>query len=497
MQGEDASRKEPSRNALKFAFVAVIGALLLLFAAAAYLFATFDPRDHQDRIVRLVQEKTGRTLHIDGEITLSFWPALGLRLTNVSLTERDSDERFLRIESARVAVEIVPLLSREIVASDLLLSGATLKIVRDANGRLNIADLIGGEGPPPRFDIEGVRLERSAVSYVDVGSEARYELSDLTLAADRLANIAQTPITLSFTARDARPDFNVAVKAQGQLALDIDNRRYALSGAVINCDGRVAALRQFAARVAGDAEAHLDVGEFGIARLTMSVRGKLREEDLTMNLDAGKVSVRENSAVVEPVRAALDLKGPAGQTAINVALPAATVDGQRASAKNAKLNLALTRGEHSASATMTSDLAAEFRPFTVDLKAVESRFNVSGPHLPLKGVAGVLTGAARVDVAREGLQVDFGGVVGESRVKGHIKASGFAAPVYTFAIGIDELDIQRYMTNLAASRRKPGPAAEQASLLEPLAQLPATGTVTVAVLKSGDVSARDVRLEIR
>ena len=131
MQREDASRKEPSRNVLKFAFVAVIGALLLVFAVAAYLFATFDPRDHQDRIVRLVQEKTGRTLHIDGEIALSFWPALGLRLTNVSLTERASDERFLRIESARVAVEIVPLLSREIVASELLLSGATLEIVRD------------------------------------------------------------------------------------------------------------------------------------------------------------------------------------------------------------------------------------------------------------------------------------------------------------------------------------------------------------------------------
>src|SRR5204863_8543424 len=115
------------------------------------------------RAIELVREKTGRTLEVRGETALSFWPNIGVRLRDLALTERGSTETFATLETARVTLELLPLLRREIVATELAISGARVQITRDVEGRLNIEDLFAGEGGPPHFDIGRVAIERSVL----------------------------------------------------------------------------------------------------------------------------------------------------------------------------------------------------------------------------------------------------------------------------------------------------------------------------------------------
>ena len=92
--------------------------------------------------------------------------------------------------------------------------------------------------------------------------------------------------------------------------------------------------------------------------------------------------------------------------------------------------------------------------------------------------------------------MSLAGKVGTSTVKGQLAMTGFAAPLYTFALNVDELDLNDYLPNPGGEPEKRSAHAE-GDLLKALARVPASGTLAVGVLKSTDTNARNVRLEIR
>ncbi|MGZ5127814.1 MAG: AsmA family protein, partial [Burkholderiales bacterium] len=183
---------------------------LVLIGALAYLAFSFEPRDYQPRIVQFVKDKTGRTLDIQGGVELSFWPDIGVRMGRVSLSERASTEPFADIDDARFSVKLLPLLSHELVANDIRIRGARIRIIRYEDGRLNIDDLFKSEGDTLQFDIGRVTVEGSALSYSDLRSGKRYELSGVGLETGRLTNGIETPVTLMYSAKDAAQSFDVS-----------------------------------------------------------------------------------------------------------------------------------------------------------------------------------------------------------------------------------------------------------------------------------------------
>jgi len=70
----------------KYALFALGGLVVLIGAVLAYIAATFDPNQYKPKIVQAVKEKTQRTLKLDGDIALSFWPSIGARVGKASLS---------------------------------------------------------------------------------------------------------------------------------------------------------------------------------------------------------------------------------------------------------------------------------------------------------------------------------------------------------------------------------------------------------------------------
>jgi hypothetical protein len=120
---------------------------------------------------------------------------------------------------------------------------------------------------------------------------------------------------------------------------------------------------------------------------------------------------------------------------------------------------------------------------------LNSNFRASGQRLPKAGVTGTLSGAATFDALTEGLQLQLTGTVADSRITARLGLAGFAAPVYTFAINVDQLDMDRYTTGASAQLDKPSTIG-----LSSFADLPATGTLEIGELKTGGVKARNVKL---
>jgi len=100
---------------LKYAIFAIVGIVIVILSIMAYFAATFNPNDYKQDIIDVVKEDKDRTLNIDGDITLTFWPKLGANLGKVSLSEHKSDKAFASINSAKVALAVLPLLKNSLV----------------------------------------------------------------------------------------------------------------------------------------------------------------------------------------------------------------------------------------------------------------------------------------------------------------------------------------------------------------------------------------------
>src|SRR2546430_11661793 len=68
-----------------------LGVVAALLVAGSLVFAlTFDPNRYKDDIERMALERTGRTLRLQGELKLVFFPSLGAGVGGGTLSQRGS-----------------------------------------------------------------------------------------------------------------------------------------------------------------------------------------------------------------------------------------------------------------------------------------------------------------------------------------------------------------------------------------------------------------------
>src|SRR5437773_4654438 len=194
---------------VKYLWLALSGVAALLVAVVLVFALTFDANRYKDDIERIAKERTGRTLKLQGELKLVFFPSLGAGVGGVTLSERGSGREFVRLESAHASVKLLPLLRGQVIVDAVRVSGLKAQIVRNKDGSYNFSDLLEGKAEKPGlkrkeqsapviFDIAGVDIDRAAVAYRDSSTGQEISLSDLELHTGR---IAENAIGLDFAAR--------------------------------------------------------------------------------------------------------------------------------------------------------------------------------------------------------------------------------------------------------------------------------------------------------
>src|ERR1700732_1689313 len=126
---------------VKYIAIALATLLSLLVIAVAITAATFNPNDYKPLIIRLVQEKKQRTLAIPGDIKLTFFPKIGADLGRVSLSEHNGTNEFVSVNSAKVSLALIPLLSKQLVVDRVKIDGLNANIKRFKDGTTNFDDL--------------------------------------------------------------------------------------------------------------------------------------------------------------------------------------------------------------------------------------------------------------------------------------------------------------------------------------------------------------------
>lgn len=185
--------------------VSAVAGILVIGAVALVLF--FDPNDYREDIAVAVTDATGREFSIDGDISLSLFPWLAIEIGETTLgnAEGFGDEPFVRFDSARLSVKLMPLVFGDgIEVGTATLEGFTANLAVQRDGRSNWddltaaaetpadapaapADTAGDSSEQAALNIDNVQLLNARISYRDDQAGSRYELSSVNLTTGRIA----------------------------------------------------------------------------------------------------------------------------------------------------------------------------------------------------------------------------------------------------------------------------------------------------------------------
>ncbi|NIN35802.1 MAG: AsmA family protein, partial [Gammaproteobacteria bacterium] len=108
----------------------VFGLIFLLVIATVVYITTRDPNDYKQLISDSFAENTGRSLTIDGDIKISFYPWLGVEVNGVTVGNAQGfgDQPFLETEHAAFRAKFLPLLSGQYIVDTVRLHGVSINL---------------------------------------------------------------------------------------------------------------------------------------------------------------------------------------------------------------------------------------------------------------------------------------------------------------------------------------------------------------------------------
>ncbi|WP_319471729.1 AsmA family protein [uncultured Pseudodesulfovibrio sp.] len=252
-------------KAVKFSMIG-LGAAAALFVAALIFFAfTFDLNDYKARISEVVQDETGRTLKFDGDLSLSFFPKIGVELGALSLSNAEGfgKKPMVQTVSAHVSVRVLPLLSGQIQFDVLELDGLTLNLSRDKHGKSNWDDLVGHKDTGKAeageddggfsLDVDGVKLTNARLFWDDRKTDTKFILRGMNLVTGYSAEGTPFPVDINLDFECSKPEATGTLTLTGQSSLDLARRQYG------HMETKIALAAKGADIPGGDVDASLDL----------------------------------------------------------------------------------------------------------------------------------------------------------------------------------------------------------------------------------------------
>ncbi len=482
---------------LRYVAFALGGIAALLIAAAVFIVATFDAVRVKAEIIEIVEEKKQRTLEIEGEIEISFWPSLGIKLGKASLSEHASGQEFATLEAAQLSLAVLPLLEKRVVIDKLVLDGVKATLVRHKDGTFNIDDLLANQTQDSetlRFDIAGVKVTDSRVDFYDEKLGRRFSARGFDLATGRLGNAAEGKLAFDGKLEVDQPAAAFDIAMSGDYRYDADQARYAVFDVDSSLNGTVADVEALALRLsAGALQLKHPVGEIEIERLDLTAGGKRGEEDFEVEIDAPMLVLKSDRAIGQT--ATLGLKLGAARHRLDARIALAGLEGSTKALKigNVKIRLDATHTRTRIRGGLNTSLAADLGARTLDLARFSGAFNVANPDLPMKSVDLPVNGRLHVNVAQQAASGDVSAKFDDTHIRAQWSAPKFAPLAVGFDVEVDRINIDRYFPPRPQEPEQP----DQPIDLSVLEGLNADGTLKIGALQLSNVKAQNIRLEIR
>lgn len=503
---------------LKYGLWTIAVLVFLLAGAVSYIALTFDPNAYKPQIIQAVQTSKHRTLKLEGDIKLHFFPSIGVSLGKMSLSEFQSEQEFVSVESASVSLKLLPLLARRVVVDEVELSGVKAQVVKYKNGKANFDDLLGQDNAAPAapataapaaasstpmaFDIASIRIEKTNLSYSDETTGAKFSVKDLNLKSGRLANGTPSAINFSAHVQSNKPKLDIAAQLKTTLTFDLEKSQYQLQDLDLQANGMALDMTGLAITASGDASARLATKEFSTKKFMLSASGMKGKDKFEVKLDAPGLNLGKDKFTADNLALNARLDGAAGNLVAALAVPG--VEGNASSFKVSMLTLdtELKQAEQDFKLKLTSPVTGSMDAQQFNLSDLTLAVNATGDKLPGKSINSELKGSVQADLSRQSIQGNLAGGLLQSQIKAKFAVNNFNVPRIRYDLEVDQFDADTFMPKNTAAGTAPGNAAAKAAPEQPfdlsaLKTLNVEGSVRIGSLKAVNVKLAQLRVDVK
>lgn len=428
--------------------VAVLTGLLVVAIGALY--ALFDEAAIKRQLVDQVAAKTGRQLSIDGELGLSVWPDVAVRVSQVRLSEADGKSEFFKLGAARIAVAVLPLLGKELKVKRVEIDGLAVNLIKRKDGSLNIDDLGSGDktaspsptpagqpATPLAIDVAGLALRDARLSWRDESTGKTTEISDLDLSTGALSG-------------------NTGSK------------------------------------------------QFAVEQFKLATRGSIGPDHFVLTLEAPDLKLAAGEASGDALTLSATLEGAGKKIVSRVVLDGLAGSLDALNVRKFTFGLDAALGDTALKADLASPVAVDGKARTVILDKLAGSVDVASPALPMKQLKLPLAGRLAADLGKQRADLALATGFDESKIDLKLAVERFAPLALGFALDIDRLNVDRYLPPKpagqggGAGKGAAGAAPEAKIDLAALKGLDVQGTVKVGQLQANKLklSGLDARIEL-
>jgi len=459
------------KNFLKYTAWIIGGTILLVLLVVAYLIATFDPNDYKQQVIDAVKKGKNRTLSIDGDITLSFWPKLGADLGKVAISEFGSDTTFASIDSAKVALEVIPLLKQSLVVDTVYKDGST-----------NFDDLLSqdeaSENANIQFNVQGVEVSNSAFSYTDEAQDAEYNISEFGLVSGHIALAEPINLETNFKVNAKQPALAIQKHIKGTFLYDPEKQHFQVSGLDSLVTGEMFGGKNMEVKTTGDVDVELDHLTVAVNGLKLVATGDFDGVKQAVNLSAPAINIKDDKVNSQQVTVNFTQNKAADQLSLNMVL--ANMSGSTKAIQSTGItgDLSMTQGKHTVTSKFSSPFKGNIDALIFDIPKLAGQLNIKDPSLPNGAMQGTFNLSANADLNKAVANSQFNLVFADTKLNGNATVANFKeSPSIKFNVTSPKLDLDQLLG--APSQSAPSKSNNQPADLSALSTLLLDGKLNI------------------
>jgi AsmA protein len=246
------------QKVIRYIVIGLIAGIAFLVSIVAIFVAVFDANAYKQDLTELVREATGRELQFHGDVDLTIFPVLGMKLGAMSFSNAEGFGALpmIKVKQASISVDLASLISFAPEIDKLVLRDLEINLIRNKAGVNNWDDLVLKPAPgtaaetatsasttaaPSESDFEikgafgGLDLQNIKLLWLDEQAGTEFRITDLDISTGRIVPNEAFPMTMHLDA-SAGGEFDIVfdIKANveyliAEQQLTLDNMSLALN----------------------------------------------------------------------------------------------------------------------------------------------------------------------------------------------------------------------------------------------------------------------------
>ncbi len=461
---------------LKYLAYSLAGLLSLVLVLVLTLLLRFNADDYKQVVMDAVQQKTGRTLKLDGEIRLAFWPKLGANLGALNLSEKGSQKPFASVARVQVSLALLPLLEKKLVLGTVYLDGINATLIQHADGSNNFSDLFDGDSNTTlSYAIDGLDIRNSRIHFLNEATKQELQLSQLQLTTGRIMKNKAVDAQANFTIQAKPAELAAQVNLSGQYLFNTDTQHFSAKNLRLSLQGNAMQAKQVQLNLNTQLHGNLSNLSYVLDDLRLSVQGNVKLARLQAELTAAHIMGKKTQLSSPEIKANVSLNSAPHDLNIRWLFSDVHANASSINIANANTDLTYVNGKRSLTSQFTTPISAQIHAASLDLAKLSGQLTLHDSLLKPAGLKASFQLSAQADFKHEIAHSRFHFTSGPSLLSGELAVSHMAKPKLQFKLAAQQWDLNAYL----ASKQKTATKGPNPIDLSALSQVNLDGQVTL------------------